>query len=269
MASNGPVTIKRVEGGRLVYYHSAADSGFWDAHWRHYLSERIYRKAERGHLEYLNPVIHYVPRSGRILEAGCGMGQYVLALKARGFDVEGVDFGEETIAAVKQMRPDLPVRVGDVTRLDVPDGSYRGYISLGVVEHRREGPEPFLREAYRVLEPGGMALVSVPYFHPIRRLKARMGLYADRARDVEFYQYAFRDEEFASLLIAAGFEIVYRTTYGSAKGIRDEIPWTRSLLKLRGVHRLVERPLKPYAHMLLMVCRKPEAKPRAMLRAAG
>lgn len=269
MAGNGPETAKRVEGGRLVYYRSAADSGFWDSHWQNYFSERIYRKAGRGHLEYLKPVIHHLPRTGRILEAGCGMGQYVLALKARGFDAEGVDFGEETIAAVKRMRPDLPVRVGDVTRLDVPDGYYCGYISLGVMEHRREGPEPFLCEAFRILEPGGVALISVPYFHPLRRLKARMGLYPGGDRHLEFYQYAFQEQEFADLLMAAGFEIVDRTTYGSAKGIRDEIPWTRSVLRLRGVHRLVERPLKRYGHMLLMVCRKPVADERMLLRAAG
>ena len=54
------------------------------------------------------------------------------------------------LAAVLRRPPlavplDLPVREGDVTRLDVRDGSFAGYVSLGVMEHRREGPYRQLR----------------------------------------------------------------------------------------------------------------------------
>lgn len=74
----------------------------------------------------------------------------VVTLNARGYDIEGVDYAEETIEQLKVLFPDLPVRVGEVTNLDVEDGHYSGYISLGVIEHCKEGPEPFLREACRV-----------------------------------------------------------------------------------------------------------------------
>lgn len=142
-------------------------------------------------------------------------------------------------------------------------GTNSGYISLGVVEHRQEGPERFLQEAYRVLETGGIAFISVPYFHHLRRLRARLGLYRGQRDGKRFYQYAFTQTEFASLLEAAGFSVIDRMLYDGYKGVKDEItllPWmfTKPVVGWRLQQRLrswkwAERNL---GHMILFVCRK-------------
>jgi SAM-dependent methyltransferase len=253
-----------VENRRLAYYLEAADADFWDNHWKTYLSAEIYAWAETGALGYFEEIFtSYLPRAGRILEAGCGLGQYVLALRGRGYDVEGADWASEIVETVRAIRPDLPIRVGDVARLEVADGYYSGYISLGVVEHRREGPEPFLQEAYRVLEPGGVAFISVPYFHPLRLLKARLGIYRGRPDDLEFYQYAFTETEFAALLQEAGFKIIDRMLYAGFKGVKDEIPLLRQMFKWRGVGQRLQRWLQSWewaernlGHMILFVCER-------------
>jgi len=253
-----------VENGRLAYYLAPADAEFWDNHWKAYLSPKTYTWAEQGALgEFEQPFTRYLPRQGRILEAGCGLGQYVLALRERGYEAEGVEWASETVEAVRTLYPDLPIRVGDVTRLEVPDGTYSGYISLGVVEHSREGPEAFLQEAWRVLEPGGVALISVPYFHPMRRLKARLGLYRGQSDGLEFYQYAFTETEFTALLQAAGFEIIDQMLYDGFKGVKDEIPLLRQMFKWRGIGWRLQRWLRSWewaernlGHMILFVCRK-------------
>ena len=36
--------------------------------------------------------IKFLPKTGKIIEAGCGLGYYVLALERRGYDVEGVEW---------------------------------------------------------------------------------------------------------------------------------------------------------------------------------
>ena len=140
-------------GQRLVYYKTKPDSNFWDEHWKDQISPETYKRADRGKLGFFErPFTQYLPKSGRILEAGCGLGQYVLALRSRGYDCEGVEWGEDTVQAIKALRPEAPIRIGDVTQLDVPDGYYTGYISLGVVEHQPEGPEKFLQEAKKYLK---------------------------------------------------------------------------------------------------------------------
>jgi SAM-dependent methyltransferase len=255
---------RRVEGQRLVYYRARPDATFWDNHWKIHFSAQTYTQVENGSLKvFEKPFVRYLPQSGRILEAGCGLGQYVLALRARGYDAEGVEWAGKTVQAVQARYPDLPIRVGDVTHLEVADETYRGYISLGVVEHRQAGPEPFLREAYRVLAPGGVALISVPHFHPLRRLKAHWGLYRGQPDGLEFYQYAFTRAEFAACLQAVGFSITDQIAYGSFKGIKDEIPLLSQISRWRGIGWRLQKWLGSWAwaerylgHMILFVCRK-------------
>jgi len=258
-----PRSARRVENGRLVWYSRRADANYWDHYWSDQISQQTYSGAEVGKLGSFQPVFaRFLPKTGRILEAGCGVGQIVLALRVLGYDVEGVEWGPETVQSVKRLKPDLPIRVGDVTKLGVPDGWYAAYISVGVVEHRKDGPQPFLREAWRVLQPGGIALISVPYFNPLRRLKALLQLYRDQAEDLDFYQYAFAETEFHQLLIDSGFQVIDHLHYSTTKGIDDELPQLRRLAKHRPTGRLAAMLYRSLwfndkcAHMTMAVCRK-------------
>ena len=55
-----------------------------------------------------------------------------------------------------------PTRIEDVTRLTFPDGSFEAVLSFDVLEHVPDFKSA-LREFYRVLAPGGQALISVPF----------------------------------------------------------------------------------------------------------
>lgn len=212
--------------GRLVYYRQKADAGHWDRVWEAQDTQALFAEAEKGELGYYEKIFPtHLPKQGRILEAGCGLGQFVVALRVRGFEVEGVDYAAQTIQELQKRFPQIPFRVGDVTRLDAPDGYYRGYISLGVMEHLEEGPDLFLNEAHRVIEKGGIACISVPYVNFLRRLKARLGLYRGDANVLPFYQYAYSAKEFSQILEQAGFDVVATYQYGGYKGVKDELPF--------------------------------------------
>ena len=58
--------------------------------------------------------------------------------------------------------PSGPTRIEDVTRLTFPDGSFEAVLSFDVLEHVPDFKSA-LREFYRVLAPGGQALISVPF----------------------------------------------------------------------------------------------------------
>lgn len=224
-------------GVRLAYHWQAATASFWQTHWGE-LSADSFADAEHGHVECLPPsVLRWLPRDGRILEAGCGPGTVVLALRTRGYQVEGVEWAADLVQRVQALRPDLPVRAGDVTALAVPDGTYRACLSLGVCEHRAAGPEPFLREAHRLLVPGGVLLVSVPHYHVLRR--ALFGRARVATRRGEFYQYAFTPGEFRALLRRAGFTVVERTGYGVWYGLCDDLPALKRVERLPVAGRLV------------------------------
>lgn len=253
---------RRAEGNRLLYYEATADEAFWDRHWQDNFSDKLYKQAEQGNLDQFEAFFaRYLPKEDLILEAGCGLGQYVLALGVRGYKIEGVEWGRETVAFAKRNYPDLPVKVGDITQLDVPDNYYGAYISLGVWEHRMEGPDPFVREACRVLKPGGIGLISVPYFNSLRRMKARMGLYQDSVKELDFYQYAYSEKEFAHFLEQNGLHVIDRTILSTYKGITDEISFLQRIAEWRPVRLLIQAIFsipffRRFGHSILFVCRK-------------
>jgi ubiquinone/menaquinone biosynthesis C-methylase UbiE len=111
-------------------------------------------------------ITKYVPRYGKSIEGGCGVGRWVFLLRRFGIDIEGVDFSDNVIEKLKLVKEDIEPQAkfikGDVTKLPYPDNSLSGYISLGVVEHFIEGPQKPMAEAFRALRPGGIAIISTP-----------------------------------------------------------------------------------------------------------
>lgn len=259
---------RTVERRRLVYYKRAADASYWDEHWNTLLRPEFYIGAIKGDLgKWENLFTKYLPADEPILEAGCGLAQWVLALRKRGYDIEGVDWSEETIEKVHRIFPDLLIRSGDVCALDVEHGYYGAYISLGVIEHRAAGPEPFLTEAFRVLKPGGVAILSVPWFNPLRRLKAWLGCFdGTSVKASEFYQYAFTAREMEDKLVIAGFKVVEQSSGNLEMGFEDELPFLKSLYEKGVLGRILKRLVRKgnlvarlFGHSRVYVCRKPSS----------
>lgn len=259
---------RRFVDGKLAWFAQHADQTFWDNHWESRLTSQTYRRALAGEFQYLGEIYRrWLPKDGPIVEAGCGRAEITVALRALGYNAEGVDYAQETINRISALFPDVPLRRADVTSMDVADGHYAGYISIGVIEHRQEGPEPFLDEAHRVLRPGGIAIFTVPYINPIRAWKVRRGLFERTRPNLPFYQYAFDQAQTRAYLEQAGFEILETQAYAGFKGITDELPWTRRWIKLLGRLPVIgPRFLRwldhcRYGHMLAVVARRSQRSP--------
>jgi SAM-dependent methyltransferase len=104
-------------------------------------------------------------RGARLLDAGCGSGQFALAFAARGAQVTGVDLSPEMIrrasghAAARGLT--IEWRTGDVTSLSDPFAVYDAIHARVLLQFLPDIPAA-LHEFRRVLRPGGRLLASVP-----------------------------------------------------------------------------------------------------------
>ena len=202
----------------LAFYSRAANEEFWSEHWGGQDVDRLVHIASTSPLTVL--LEDALPATGRILEAGCGLGQYVILLRQRSHVVIGADWSLDALQRSRKTVASSPLAVMDLSRLAVRSGTFGAYISLGVVEHDRNGPDPIVAEAARVLSPGGRLLLSVPYWNGARRLLTRRLVREGdeiRAAGGEFYQFAFTRQEVRAFVEAHGFRVLNFHPYDPAR----------------------------------------------------
>jgi SAM-dependent methyltransferase len=249
-----------ISHGRMIWYGDSGNDKYWYQYWKQRLTPDYYTNAKSLDLtsDPLGTILlQTISRHGLHLEAGCGAGYWVAALHHHGFMIEGIEYASDLVKLVHAANPELPVRQGDALHIDCPDNHYDSYISIGVVEHRFAGPEPFLTESYRVLKPGGKILISVPFFGPARKLKSHLSLYGRHPPRLPFFQYGFTSTEFTTYLQNAGFSIEIIKPLYPHRMLLEEIPLYSWTLKQPWGHlakRWSEKLLQNYdGHMLLLV----------------
>jgi SAM-dependent methyltransferase len=100
----------------------------------------------------------------RVLDAGCGSGPLMAALRDRGAIVAGFDRSAGMLeVARRRLGDDADLRVADLrSPLPFPGGTFDDVIA-SLVLHYLEDWGPALTELRRVLKPGGRMIVSVDH----------------------------------------------------------------------------------------------------------
>jgi len=128
---------------------------------------------EESH-QYLLPLVRSLlegtPKKATILDLGCGNGSFLSQLNGNGWRLIGVDYSKSGIQIAEQNHPGIEFLLADaqtdlvgfVEPADV-------VISTEVIEHLYD-PRAFMKNAYRLLKPGGMFVVSTPYHGYLKNL---------------------------------------------------------------------------------------------------
>jgi len=261
---------------RLHRYWKEPDGDMWDEIWKNTNAVDYWYSARAGKLEadyerlFMKYLLPFRPNleAVKILEAGCGVGQVAVALRARGFDCYGLDYAEKTIKLLNKQFPDYPFHKGDIRNLPYADASFDAYISLGVIEHFVEGQDVMLQEAARIIKPGGYIFISVPALNGYRKLKCRMGRYKDEA-SAPFFESCLSVEELYSLCISAGFKPIEHSYQNTVMTFAQETlirPLYYLIEDIRYVRGIIDRflrlilPKSWFGHMVMVVAQRTHDK---------
>lgn len=114
----------------------------------------------------VKPVFAYALRKAGLqpgqaaLDAGCGRGELLYQLKARGVTAVGIDFAEAALALSKKVSG-APVLRADAKSLPFRDKSFDRIFFMGVLDHLRDWElEACFAEFKRILKPGGFVLAN-------------------------------------------------------------------------------------------------------------
>ena len=217
-------------------------------------------------------------RGKRVLEIGVGLGADYLQWRKAGALATGIDLSQVSLDKARQrceragVVPDL--MLGDAEHLEFGDNTFDLVYSYGVMHHSPD-TQQCLREAWRVLRPGGQLKIML-YHHPSWTgfmLWVRYGIFRGKSLRQSVYQFlespgtkSFPRDEVRQMLV--GFDnIQFRQVFSPG-----DLLLHRASPRFQGSAFRIAQMLYPrrivrafggkYALFLLVTARKSSASPR-------
>jgi SAM-dependent methyltransferase len=216
----------------------------------------IYNEGDRPYTQYPDKLARYLfsryklLKGAKILDLGCGRGEFLKGFIRCGLDGYGLD--RSTMA--KSVCPEVEILQSDLENEPLPydDNTFNIVFSKSVLEHFYY-PEKLVKEIYRILNPGGMVITMVPDWESIYKT-----FYNDYTHRTPFTLTSLRN-----ILIINNFNDVKVEKFRQLPFLWS-LPWLKPFCSI--VAAIAPRSLRPYCKlvrfsqeiMLLSVAIKPD-----------
>jgi len=151
----------------------------------------VYNENIRPYTKYPSQLCNYLfqrfdmKKGDKILDVGCGRGDFLKGFKSLRLEVFGLDCQKSH----SEILEGIEVRYVNVENNPFPFDSetFDFVFSKSVIEHLWT-PDNFIRESYRVLKPGGRIIIMTPDWHSQRHI-----FYDDFSHVHPYTQISVRD----------------------------------------------------------------------------
>jgi SAM-dependent methyltransferase len=250
----------------------------WTAIWQDQPKEWtaiVARVAQREEYRLMAPYLNRLGAGARILDGGCGLGEWTVSLAARGYELYSVDVARQTLALLRREFPQQRFLCADIRRLCFGTGFFDAYFSWGVFEHFEDGLGSCIAEAWRVLRPGGYLFISVPFQnwrHIVRATRLPRPLNgSDHQQNgcgsrMRFYQWRLTMPELEQELVMRGFRLINIRPISMREGVSRTLTHELRLRAGTFVHKAAARLLAPllpkrgFAHMIMAIAERAAAE---------
>ena len=150
--------------------------------------------------------------NGRLLEVGCGEGDFLVLAEADGWQVTGVEYSSAASEKARQRLKNGDVSCGELHQLSLAAEQFDLCVVSDVIEHVRS-PLDFLREIHRVLKPGGTLFIATPSIDSWSARIMRQKWMEFKAEHLTYFdrqtiQTALFKSGFRGIIVQAGWKIL-------------------------------------------------------------
>ncbi|MFA5156199.1 MAG: class I SAM-dependent methyltransferase [Candidatus Omnitrophota bacterium] len=181
-----------------------------------------------------------------VLEAGCGLGNWIFLFEKRGFKPVGIDLSLSSLKIASEYgrrnRLKANLSLADVRKLPFKDNTFDAIVSYGVIEHFPDSGAA-VKEFHRVLKPSGACLITTPNPFSFHRLIGRHILNITKSRKLGYvgYENAFTPAGLTRLLKDSGFTKTENGILSDGMGTLFGVFWPGIPVIGKGLHRLFSK----------------------------
>ncbi|MEN6615986.1 MAG: class I SAM-dependent methyltransferase [Syntrophorhabdus sp.] len=181
--------------------------------------------------------------SGRVLDIGCGRGSLLATLRDMGYECDGVERHEFPSGGLPR---GIKFHTGKLEDIAFDKDFFDAIIIWHVLEHV-DDPVAMIKEASRILRPGGLLAIAVPNFGSIQSGFFKQNWFH---LDLPRHIYHFTPGTLTGILEKFGFIISHTTTFSAEQNIFGFVQSALNMIARRRtpnrfyslIKKTVERP---------------------------
>lgn len=144
------IKLKEIVMEEAGHYHQAKGKGFFQK-----CISQVLCFVLKGNVSVIVPFI----KKGKILDVGCGSGQFLNLLKKYDWEVYGVEISPKAVEEVNNLG--LNIFIGELVDAKYPQRYFDTVVVNQVLEHTYD-PKELLKESNRILKQNGLLILGVP-----------------------------------------------------------------------------------------------------------